>query len=157
MKDFRYEDGVPYVKDICLDKYDWCDPWKKYDSFYKDKPAPNFAFQIKFDTGYILSVTWGPCTYSDNYHASFNSYLIEYDYTYNLSANLVEVGIKHSDTGRLITFNTGDSVCGYVNSDTVIEVIKKLEDGWCPGYGTELNPASYITKQDPKVEVNEAS
>ena len=79
-----------------------------------------------FESGYIVSVSFGSMTYSDNHDAYPYSYpgpmteFIEEPET-------VEVGVFHKDHKHLGHWGDGDSVIGYCN-DVMVQGILDLAD-----------------------------
>lgn len=76
----------------------------------------NKGFQITFDNGYTVSVQFGPGNYGSNYNADFLAEMGKPQ-----TATLVETALLDPER-RFVPYN-GEDVQGYVNSNSVLELM----------------------------------
>lgn len=76
----------------------------------------NKGFQITFDNGYTVSVQFGSGNYGSNYNADFVAEMGKPQ-----SATLAETALI-SPSGDFVAYN-GEDVQGYVNADSVLELL----------------------------------
>ena len=75
----------------------------------------NKGFSITFDNGYTVSVQFGPANYGSNYDLGFDSY------GKPMSATTVETALL-DPSGNFVAYQ-GEDVQGYVNADSVLELL----------------------------------
>ncbi len=76
----------------------------------------NKGFQITFDNGYTVSVQFGPGHYGSNYNADFLAEMGKPQTATTVETALID------PSGDFVAYQ-GEDVQGYVNADSVLELL----------------------------------
>lgn len=86
---------------------------------------------VVFANGWVVSIQWGPGTYSSNHRAIS----LEFPWP-EMDASVAEIAAWHKD-GSMITWPDGDTVQGWESWDEVQAVLDKAEAGELESVGAD--------------------
>src|SRR4029453_8662183 len=129
---------------LCTDTRKW--PMMRWNEEHFPTPGMTHRTRqavLRVESGWDISVIWGSCTYSDNYHSTFGSD------EFHEEPALVEVALRHPERDHV----QGGDVLGWVNEEMFarfVDTVMQLPSEW-DGDIHDLVPEEVEARKDAEL------